>query len=71
MTPHGSDGRDKTRYPMDNYDGGRSACEPEHFRRSELGFVVRRSRGLRNDDDGALALAVIALMDGSRAADDQ
>jgi hypothetical protein len=49
-----------TGYPMDHYDGGRAACEPEHFTRSELGWAVR-PRSEPDDDVRAVALAIIAL----------
>lgn len=48
-------------YAMDSYDGGRAADEPEHYRRSELGFIARRRSGPSDDDVQAVALAVIAL----------
>jgi hypothetical protein len=48
-------------YPMDNYDGGRAAAEPEHFRKSELGFARRPRERVVDDDATALALAIINL----------
>lgn len=48
-------------YPMDNYDGGRAADEPEHFRRSELGWPLRQRTAPDDDDVRTLALAIIAL----------
>lgn len=48
-------------YPMDNYDGGRAAAEPEHFRRSELGCPLRERTKPDDDDVRTLALAIIAL----------
>lgn len=53
LTPH--------RYPMDRYDGGRAAAEPEHYRHSELGWIVQPRTEPRDDDVRALALAIIAL----------
>lgn len=48
-------------YPMDGYDGGRAAAEPEHFRRSEAGWPRRAHAAPGDDDVRALALAIIAL----------
>ncbi len=48
-------------YPMDNYDGGRAASEPEHYRLTELGFIAQARTEPDDDDVRTLSLAVIAL----------
>jgi hypothetical protein len=50
------------RYPMDRYDGGRTASEPEEFRTSVLSWIERpRAIQPSDDDTRALALAILAL----------
>lgn len=51
----------ESRYPMDTYDGGRAAAEPEHYRKSELGWMRQWPTDPKDEDRRALALAVIAL----------
>jgi len=46
---------------MDTYDGGRAAAEPEHYRKSELGWMRQWPTDPKDEDRRALALAVIAL----------
>jgi hypothetical protein len=43
-------------YPMDQYDGGRAASEPEHFDGPEVDTTE-----LDDDEIRAVALAIIAL----------
>ncbi len=50
------------RYPMDRYDGGRTASAPEEFRTSVLSWIERpRAIQPSDDDTRALALAIMAL----------
>ena len=50
------------RYPMDRYDGGRTASAPEEFRTSVLSWIDRpRAIQPSDDDTRALALAILAL----------
>jgi hypothetical protein len=48
-------------YPMDHYDGGRAATEPEHFRRPDLHDAEHQRSEPSDDDVRAAALAIIAL----------
>ena len=49
-------------YPMDRYDGGRTASAPEEFGTSVLSWIERPRAIQPSDDDArALALAIMAL----------
>ena len=49
-------------YPMDRYDGGRTASAPEEFSTSVLSWIERpRAIQPSDDDTRALALAILAL----------
>lgn len=64
MPPRDAAKTGQSRYPMDAFDGGRAAAEPEHVRTSELGWIVRPCTAPDDDDVRALALAVMALTAG-------